>query len=57
VVYAGLGDRDSTFHWLEQAYQARAARMLEMPSMYFDLVRSDSRYTDLMRRVGLTSTS
>jgi TolB-like protein/Tfp pilus assembly protein PilF len=55
VVYAGLGDRDSTFHWLEQAYQAHAARVLEMPSMYFDLVRSDSRYTDLMRRVGLTS--
>ena len=53
VVYAGLGDADSTFHWLEKAYQARATRIHELPTMYFDSVRSDPRYSDLMRRVGL----
>ena len=53
IVHAGLGDSNSTFHWLEKAYQARAARMHEMASMYFDSVRSDPRYPDLMRRVGL----
>jgi TolB-like protein/DNA-binding winged helix-turn-helix (wHTH) protein/Tfp pilus assembly protein PilF len=53
VVYGGLGDADSTFQWLEKAYQARATGIHELPSMYFDSVRSDPRYADLMRRVGL----
>jgi TolB-like protein/DNA-binding winged helix-turn-helix (wHTH) protein/Flp pilus assembly protein TadD len=53
VVYAGLGDADSTFHWLEKAYQARATRIQELRCMYFDSVRSDPRYAGLMRRVGL----
>jgi tetratricopeptide (TPR) repeat protein len=53
IVYAGMGDADSTFHWLETAYHARATRIHELPSMYFDNVRSDPRYPDLMRRVGL----
>jgi TolB-like protein/DNA-binding winged helix-turn-helix (wHTH) protein/Flp pilus assembly protein TadD len=53
IVYAGLGEADSTFRWLEKAYQARAIRIHEMPSMYFDSVRSDPRYLNLIRRVGL----
>ena len=55
VVYAGLGDVDSTFQFLENAYQTRATRLLELPSMYFDNVRSDRRYTDLMKRMGIPS--
>jgi TolB-like protein/Flp pilus assembly protein TadD len=53
VVYAGLGDADSTFHWLEKAYRTRATRIVELRSMYFDSVRSDPRCADLMRRIGL----
>jgi TolB-like protein/DNA-binding winged helix-turn-helix (wHTH) protein len=53
VVYAGMGDADSTFYWLEKAYRTRATRIGELPSMYFDSVRSDPRYADLMRRIGL----
>ena len=53
VVYAGLGDADSTFQLLENAYHARATRLLELSSMYFDAVRSDPRFADLMQRVGL----
>jgi len=53
VVYAGLGDADSTFLWLEKAYRTRATRIGELPSMYFDSVHSDPRYADLMRRIGL----
>ena len=53
VVYAGLGDADSTFLWLEKAYQARAARMHELSSMYFDSVRADPRYANLLGRIGL----
>jgi tetratricopeptide (TPR) repeat protein len=53
VVYAGLGDVDSTFHWLEKAYQTRTTRIHELPQPYYDSLRSDPRYADLMRRVGL----
>jgi TolB-like protein len=53
VVHAGLGDADSTFHWLEKAYQDRAPRIHELQSMYFDSFRLDPRYSDLMRRVSL----
>jgi hypothetical protein len=53
VVYAGIDDADSTFHWLERAYQTRASRIHELPSMYFDAFRSDPRYSDLMKRIGL----
>src|SRR3954468_527736 len=54
VVYAGLGDADRTFHWLDEAYQARSIRLQELPSPYFDKLRSDPRYRDLVRRVGLS---
>lgn len=53
VVYAGLGDTESAFQWLEKAYEIRTARVHELPSMYFDSLRPDPRYADLMRRVGL----
>jgi hypothetical protein len=53
VVYAGLGDADSTFLWMERAYQTRATRVHELPSIYFDSLRPDPRYADLMRRIGL----
>jgi hypothetical protein len=53
IVYAGLGDADGTFQWLEKAYQARSVRLGELSSMYFDSVRSDPRYANLARRVGL----
>jgi TolB-like protein/DNA-binding winged helix-turn-helix (wHTH) protein/Tfp pilus assembly protein PilF len=53
VIYAGLGDADSTFHWLEKAYATRATRVHELPLMYFDSVRSDPRHANLLMRVGL----
>ncbi len=53
IIYAGLNDADSTFHWLEKAYQARTTRIQELPWMYFDGFRSDPRYGDLTRRIGL----
>lgn len=53
IVHAGLGDADSMFYWLEQAYQTRAARIHELQWMYFDSFRSDPRYASLMGRIGL----
>ena len=53
VVQAGLGDLDAVFSWLETAYETRASRIHELPSMYFDGIRSDPRFAHLMRRIGL----
>jgi TolB-like protein/DNA-binding winged helix-turn-helix (wHTH) protein/Tfp pilus assembly protein PilF len=53
VLYAGLRDADATFRCMEQAYRTRAARIHEIAWVYFDRFRTDPRYSDLVRRVGL----
>ncbi len=53
VVYTGLGDRNSAFQWLEKAYQERTMRIQELPQPIFDSLRSDPRFRDLMRGIGL----
>jgi TolB-like protein/Tfp pilus assembly protein PilF/predicted Ser/Thr protein kinase len=55
IGYAGLGDRDAAFLWLERAYSERsqALNFLKMDPL-FDSLRSDPRYADLTRRIGLT---
>ncbi len=54
VVYTGLGDRNSAFQWLEKAYKERTMRIQELPEPLFDSLRSDPRFPDLMRRIGLS---
>jgi Predicted integral membrane protein len=53
ILHAGLGDANATFHRLEEAYQARSPRIHELTFMYFDRIRSDARYSEFVRRVGL----
>ena len=56
LVYAGLGDRDEAFAWLEKAYEAhdKGLTYLKMdPCM--DPLRSDPRFQSLLHRVGLSS--
>jgi tetratricopeptide (TPR) repeat protein len=56
AVYAGLGDKDQAFAWLEKGFQARSATLVFVVSdLTFDPLRSDPRYTDLLRRMGLKS--
>jgi tetratricopeptide (TPR) repeat protein len=54
AVYAGLGERDQAFAWLEKDFQARSYS-LQQVRWYFSLesLHSDSRFTDLLRRMGL----
>lgn len=55
MVYAGLGERDTAFLLLEKAYRDREGRLTILKfAPEFDSLRSDSRYEDLLRRVGLT---
>ena len=55
VIYAALGDKDQAFPWLEKADKARDGILarLKVDSRY-DSLRSDPRFADLLRRVGLS---
>ena len=50
-----LGRTDEAFDWLEKAYKARYPNMpnIKFGALWLDPVRSDPRYADLLRRVGL----
>jgi TolB-like protein/Tfp pilus assembly protein PilF len=53
LVYAGLGDKDSAFQWLDRAYQARdkgITYLIADPCL--DPLRSDPRFAALIKRVG-----
>ena len=54
TIHVGLGERDQALDWLERAFRERAYGLVFLPSdPRFDPVRSDPRFTALMRRVGL----
>jgi tetratricopeptide (TPR) repeat protein len=53
VIYAGLGDLDTSFQWFEEAYQQRVFRIIELTLPMFDDLRPDTRWQDLVRRIGL----
>jgi eukaryotic-like serine/threonine-protein kinase len=54
VVYSGLGEKDQAFALLEKAYQERHPYLtLLKVEPVFDNLRSDPRYTELLRKVGL----
>ena len=55
-VYLGMGDRDRAFEWLEREYEERSNAIAWIGVWHMlDGVRSDPRYLDLARRVGLLS--
>lgn len=52
--YLGLGEYDQAFAWLEQAYQEQSNSLqLLKVQPFFDPIRDDPRFKDLLRRVGL----
>jgi eukaryotic-like serine/threonine-protein kinase len=54
IIYAGLGERDQAFQWLEKSYEERSGRMVEVGvDPMLDSLRSDPRFQDLVRRIGL----
>jgi TolB-like protein/Tfp pilus assembly protein PilF len=53
-VHAGLGEKDQALLWLEEAYDEHAGLLIYLAvEPVFDKLRSDSRFADLLRRVGL----
>ncbi len=54
AIYAGLGEKDQTFAWLEKAYEERSGDLVNLNAdQRFDNLRRDQRFADLVRRVGL----
>ena len=52
MIYVALGDTDQAMTWLEKGYEERFnPSALVRPG--FDAVRSDPRFMDLLRRIGL----
>ncbi len=55
-IYTYLDDTDKAFEWLEKAYEERSALLFTIdvhPFLPFDSLRSDSRFEDLLLRIGL----
>ena len=54
LIYAGLGEKDQAFAWLEKGYQERLSQMQSLSAEpRWDSLRSDPRFADLIRRMGL----
>jgi len=53
-IYSALGDKDHTFEWLEKAY-AESTPLLRarQTGKAWDPFRSDPRFKDLLKRMGL----
>jgi len=53
VVYAGLGNKDQAFEYLEKAYQERSPDLpyFLRADLRMDGLRSDPRFQDLLRRM------
>ena len=52
--YADLGDKDQAFHWLNTAYQEHDWLLIGLNTYFqFDPLRSDPRFAELVRKVGL----
>jgi len=55
VIYAGLGEKDEVFAWLNRAYEARSYLLVEYltTDARLDSLHSDRRFDQLRRRIGL----
>jgi adenylate cyclase len=54
IACAGLKDKETTLKWLFQAFEQRTSTMnIIKIDQAFDFLRSDSRFTDLQRKMGL----
>jgi serine/threonine protein kinase/tetratricopeptide (TPR) repeat protein len=54
LIYIALGDKDQAFAWLEKANELRELNIVRIKvDPRFDPVRSDPRFADLVRRIGI----
>ena len=54
LIYAALGDKERSFIWLDKAYQINSDTLLFLKvDPKYDSLRSDPRFSDLMKRLKL----
>jgi adenylate cyclase len=54
AIYAGLGDKDRAFELMEESFRQHSGNLTCLkPDPFWDDLRSDPRYADLLRRMGL----
>lgn len=57
VIYAGTGDKEKAFEWLEKAFQERSLFLIYSRwEPRLDPLRSDPRFSSLLRRMSLSPT-
>lgn len=55
LIYAGLGDKNAAFEQLQKAYDEHAGQLIYINvDQRFESLRSDQRFQELCRRVGLS---
>jgi hypothetical protein len=55
TVYAGLGQTDDAFKWLDKAYQDRDYQLPTIKNdIHFKRLKEDRRFTTLLKRIGLS---
>jgi DNA-binding winged helix-turn-helix (wHTH) protein/TolB-like protein/Flp pilus assembly protein TadD len=53
-LYSAAGDKEEALDWLERAYQDHSSGMVAIDAdLWFDNIRSEPRFIDIRRRVGL----
>ena len=53
-IYLSLGEKEQALAWLERAYEARGDYLVFVKvDPLWDSLRSEPRFQDLMRRIGL----
>jgi TolB-like protein/DNA-binding winged helix-turn-helix (wHTH) protein/Tfp pilus assembly protein PilF len=58
ILYMGLGDKNQTFTWLNRGLQERSEHMLYLGTEpLVDPLRSDPRFEELLRKIGITASS
>ncbi len=56
LIYAGLEAKDEAFAWLEKAYLERSYALIHLKvEPMLDSLRPDSRFADLLQRIGLAA--
>ncbi len=54
LIYSNLGDKNQAFVWLDKAFDERESRLVHIKVLPgCDLLRSDPRFAELVRRMGL----
>ena len=55
IIYTALGDKEQAYEWLNKVYEERSYYVIWLKvDPVFDGLRSDPRFIDFMRRVGLS---